>query len=291
MTYPLDARNLPNTQAQQARAFHALHHDGVLVLPNAWDVASAVLIRDAGARAIATTSAGASWSLGTPDGERLSRDRAVDLVARITRLVNEPVTADIEAGYGSGPEHVAATARAFLNAGAVGVNLEDTGGGPLRDRRDQAERISAVRATADAADVPLFINARTDTYLLQVGEPSKRFTETVRRAEAYLAAGADGIFVPGLTDIETIRRLTHDVAAPVNIMAGPGAPTVAQLQDLAVRRVSVGMALAQAAYAHTRRAAEELLTEGTYTSLVGGLEYQTLNSVLSKTRQAPSAIA
>lgn len=274
MTSAPDACTLPDTQSEKARAFDALHHDGVLVLPNAWDVASAVLIRDAGARAVATTSAGASWSLGAPDGERLSRDRSVDLVARITCLVNEPV---------------AATTLAFLEAGASGINLEDSGGAPLRDRQEQAERISAVRATADAAHVPLFINARTDTYLLQAGEPGERFAETVRRAEVYLAAGADGIFVPGLFDVETIRRLTSTIAAPINIMAGPGAPFVAQLEDLGVRRVSIGMALAQAAYAHTRRAAAELPTGGTYTSLVGGVEYQTLNSALSGTTPVPPA--
>jgi 2-methylisocitrate lyase-like PEP mutase family enzyme len=265
------------TQADRARAFSDLHRDGVLVLPNAWDVASAVLVRDAGARAVATTSAGASWSTGTPDGGHLGRDRAVDLVARITALVDEPVTADIEGGYGADAAAVAVTAQAVLDAGAVGVNLEDGGGAPLRDRREQAERIAAVRATADAAGVALFVNARTDTYLLGVDEP---FAETVRRAEAYLAAGADGIFVPGVADPATIRRLVAAVDAPLNVMAGPGAPGVGQLEDLGVRRVSVGMAIAQAAYGLTHRAAVELLTDGTYDALAGGLGYAEMNVAL-----------
>lgn len=269
------------TQAEKARAFHALHTDGVLVLPNAWDIASAVLVRDAGARAVATTSAGVSWSLGTPDGEHLARDRAVDLIDRITSVVDEPVTADIEAGYGTDAAQVAATARAVLDAGAVGVNIEDSRGPNLRDQDDQADRIAAIRTTADAAGVPLFINARTDTYLLQIGDPAERLIETIRRAQAYLAAGADGIFVPGLMNAEAIRDLTTAVPAPINVMAGPGAPTVSQLANLGVRRVSVGMAIAQAAYGHTRRAAVELLTEGTYTELEEGLDYTALNSALS----------
>jgi 2-methylisocitrate lyase-like PEP mutase family enzyme len=277
MTAPTGTSSASRTQADRALAFHRLHRDGVLVLPNAWDVASAVLVRDAGAPAIATTSAGASWSLGTPDGEQLGRHHTLDLVARITRLVDEPVTADIEAGYGDDAEQVAATAQAALDAGAVGVNIEDNRGASLRDQAEQAERIAAVRATAGAAGIPLFVNARTDTYLLQVDEP---FAETVRRAEAYLAAGADGLFVPGLADAAVIRRLAAEVDAPVNVMAGPGFPSVAQLADLGVRRVSVGMALAQAAYGLTRRAAVELLTEGTYEALAGGLDYSTMNSAL-----------
>lgn len=269
-------------QAEKARAFHALHTDGVLVLPNAWDVASAVLVRDAGAQAIATTSAGASWSFGVPDGEQLNRRLAADLIARITALVEEPVSADLEAGYGADPEQVAATVQAVLTAGAVGVNLEDSGGTPLRDRHEQAERLAAVRRTADEAGVPLFINARTDTYLLQVGEPGDRLRETIRRAETYLAAGADGIFVPGLMDAETIRQITTAVPAPLNVMTGPGGLTVAQLADLGVRRVSTGMAIAQAAYANVHRAAVELLTHGTYTALDGGLDYGALNATMSR---------
>ncbi|MGJ9422346.1 isocitrate lyase/PEP mutase family protein [Aeromicrobium sp. CF3.5] len=269
------------SQADRARDFHALHTIGVLVLPNAWDVASAVVVRDAGARAVATTSAGAAWSLGAPDGERLARDRAVDLIARITAVLDGPVTADIEAGYGADPDQVAATAHAMLEAGAVGVNLEDACGARLWGQLEQAERIAAVRATADEADVPMFINARIDTYVLQVGEPEKRLSETIRRADAYLAAGADGIFVPGLMDAGAIRDLTAAVPAPVNIMAGPGALTVAQLTDLGVRRVSVGMAIAQGVYAYTRRAAVELLNEGTYRELAEGMDYAELNAALA----------
>lgn len=275
------APSTTSSQAAKAATFHALHTTGPLVLPNAWDVASAVIVRDAGARTVATTSAGASWSLGTPDGEQLDRDRAIDLIARIVALIDEPVTADLEAGYGNTPDQVAATARAAVQAGAVGINLEDTGGAPLREPAEQAERIAAVRAAAEEMGVALFINARTDVYLAQVGRPQDRSVEAIGRAQAYLAAGADGIFVPGVADPKTIRALVEAIPAPLNIMAGPGAPTVSQLADLGVRRISVGMAIAQAAYAHTRRAAAELLTAGTYTSLDDGLDYAALNGSLT----------
>ena len=269
----------PRSQADLARTFHDLHSDDVLVLPNAWDVASAVLVRDAGARAVATTSAGASWSAGAPDGEHLGRDRLLDLVSQIAGHVAEPVTVDIEAGYGRDAEQVAATARAVLDAGAVGINLEDGAGASIRDRHEQVDRIAAVRAAADAAGIPLFLNARTDTYLLGAHDP---FAETVRRAEAYRTAGADGIFVPGITDPAVIRSLAAAVAVPLNVMAGPGSPSVAELADLGVRRVSVGMALAQAAYGLTHRAAVELLTTGTYDALIGGADHRALDAALAR---------
>lgn len=271
-------------QITKARSFHALHDTGVLVLPNAWDVASAVLIRDAGTRAVATTSAGASWSLGTPDGEHLTRDRAVDLIARITALVDEPVTTDLEGGYGAEPADVAETTRAALGAGAVGINLEDGAGPTLRGSIEQGERLTAARTAADELGVPLFVNARTDIYLAQIGHEEQRLNATISRAEAYLEAGADGIFVPGLTDPDTISALVRAIPAPINIMAGPGAPTVTELTELTelgVRRVSVGMAIAQATYTFAQRAAREILTQGTYTTLENSLDYATINTALT----------
>jgi 2-methylisocitrate lyase-like PEP mutase family enzyme len=271
----------PGIRQQQATLFHRLHTGRVLVLPNAWDVASARLVERAGAAAVATTSAGVSWSFGTADGNQLPRDSAVDLVGRIVGAVTVPVTADIETGYGDNDKELAVTVRAVLAAGAVGVNLEDSGGAPLRPIAEQRERIAVTRSTATAAGVALFINARIDTYLLGVGDPANRLGDTVRRAEAYLAAGADGVFVPGVVDPAILRQLVAAIAAPLNVMAGPGAPSVAELADLGVRRVTVGMAIAQAAYALTRRAAGELLTTGTYRALEGGLDYGELNAILA----------
>ncbi len=267
-------------QQQKARLFRELHTGAVLRLPNAWDVASARLIEAAGATAIATTSAGVAWSLGAPDGDRLDRDLALDLIARIAAAVGVPVTADIESGYADSPDGVAETIRGVLAAGAVGVNLED---GPLlADPIDrQVERIAAARQAADAVGVPLFLNARVDLYLLGFGDPATRLPETLRRAAAYLAAGADGIFVPGVTDASTIAALVNGVAAPLNLMVGPGAPTIDRLADLGVARVSLGPKLALAAYALAERDARALLSAGSYPAPAAGLDYVRLNTLLA----------
>lgn len=269
------------SQDARAREFHRLHRDGVLVLPNAWDAASARLVQDAGAAAVATTSAGVCWSLGVADGGHLDRERAVAVVARVVAAVDAPVTADIEAGYGEDLDGLTATIRSVLEAGAVGVNLEDAFGAGLRDTAEQAERIAAVRAAADRSGVALFVNARTDVYLLGTDPPAGRLDQAVARAEAYVRAGADGVFVPGVLDPGTIARLAEALPVPLNVMAGPGGPTVAQLADLGVHRVSVGMAIAQAVHALTRRAATELLTDGTYGALQGGLGYAELNQLFT----------
>ncbi|MFD7668031.1 isocitrate lyase/phosphoenolpyruvate mutase family protein [Streptomyces sp. NPDC059788] len=277
--------------ADKARAFRSLHddarrHGAPLALPNAWDTASARIIEEAGAPAIATTSAGAAWSLGLPDGDRLGRDRALDLVARIAAAVTAPVTADIETGYGHGPKDVAETVRAVVAAGAAGVNIEDaTHGGPapLRPAREQADRLAAARRAADAAGVPLFLNARIDTYLSAAGEDAEaRLKETLERASVYVEAGADGIFVPGVVDPATVRALAAGIPVPLNVMAGPGAPSVAELGALGAARVSVGSGIAQAVHALVRGAAREILTAGTYGTLAGGLDYGELNTLLGR---------
>jgi 2-methylisocitrate lyase-like PEP mutase family enzyme len=277
-----------NPTHEAALAFRALHTPGrPLVLPNAWDTASALLVEEAGVAAVATTSAGLAWDLGTADGDRLDRDRALGAVARIAAAVRVPVSADIESGYAKDAAGVGDTIRAVLAAGAVGVNLEDAlydgegddvggGRGPLRPVAEQAERIAAARAAADAAGVPLFINARIDTVLRGAGGVE----ETLERAAAYLAAGADGIFVPGAVDPETVKSLVAGVEGPLNVLVGPGAPSVAELAALGVARISAGSSIAQAAHAVVRRAARELLSAGTYDSLTGGLDYAELNTVL-----------
>jgi 2-methylisocitrate lyase-like PEP mutase family enzyme len=262
--------------AQRAKAslLHSLH-ERVLVLPNAWDALSARLAEDAGATAVATTSAGVAWSLGVADGGRLGRTRAIDVVRRVVAAVEVPVTADIEDGYADDPAGVAETVEGVLAAGAVGVNIEDAG----REVEEQAGRVAAARRAADALEVPLFVNARVDTYLRAVGDPAERLRETLTRAAAYVAAGADGIFVPGVVDTETIEALVTEVTVPLNVMAGPGAPDVATLAGLGVARISLGSAVAQAAYAVMRRAAREVLTTGTYTALDGALDYGALNEL------------
>ena len=268
----------------KALLFRELHNgDRPLALPNAWDVASARLIEDAGAVAIATTSAGVAWSLGAADGDELDRDRALDFVSRVAAAVAVPVSADIESGYALTADGVAETVRGVLAAGAVGVNLEDAlhgGETPLRSVAEQCERIAAARRAADGAKIPLYLNARVDTYLRAVGDPAGRLRETLDRAAAYLAAGADGIFVPGVSDLALVAELAKAIPAPLNVLAGPGAPSVPEFAAHGVARVSVGSSLAAAAYAVASRAAEELFATGTYESLSGGLTYQRINSLL-----------
>ncbi|MFJ9627306.1 isocitrate lyase/phosphoenolpyruvate mutase family protein [Streptomyces sp. NPDC101175] len=271
-----------NTLRDQALALHALHVPGrPLVLPNAWDAASARLAEDAGAAAVATTSAGLAWALGVPDGDRLDRDRALAAVARIASAVAVPVSADIETGFAQDPEGVADTVRAVLAAGAAGVNIEDAlygGEGVLRPVAEQAERIAAAREAADTEGVPLFVNARIDTFLRDAGG----LDAALERAAAFRAAGADGIFVPGVVEPGTVKELVDGIDGPLNVLVGPGAPPVAELAALGVARVSAGSTVALAAYAVARRAARELLDTGTYGALTGGLDYGELNALLGQ---------
>ena len=218
----------------------------------------------------------------------LTRDAMVDAVRRIVDAVHVPVTADVESGYGDGsPADIAATVRAVIGAGAVGVNFEDSpgpNGAPLRDIAEQSARLAAAREAALAAGVELFINARIDTYLKKVGDEAERFDETVRRAQAYIAAGADGAFVPLAPNAETIGKLTAAIDAPVNVIAGPGTPTIGELRALGVRRVSVGPGLARAVMAHIRRTTTELLTTGTYDELRDQFTSPEANALFARTR-------
>ncbi|MER7461940.1 isocitrate lyase/phosphoenolpyruvate mutase family protein [Streptomyces sp. NPDC097981] len=265
------------TTVDLARRFAELHDPAApLALANAWDVVSARLVEAAGAPAVATTSAGVAWPLGAPDGDALTRDRALDLVARVVAAVSVPVTADIEGGFGADPAGVAETVTGVLAAGAAGINIEDG----TRAAADHAERVAAARAAADTAGVPLYVNARVDTYLFGLGDEEDRLDETLARAAAYLRAGASGIFVPGVTDPAVVAELAKGIDAPLNILAGPGAPSVAELGALGVARVSLGSSVASAAYDVVRRAAQELIAGGTYTTLDASLPYGELNALL-----------
>ncbi|MFC5665072.1 isocitrate lyase/phosphoenolpyruvate mutase family protein [Kitasatospora misakiensis] len=262
----------PSTLRARAERLRALVADGVLVLPNAWDAGSAAVIASAGAHAIATTSGGLSWSLGRGDGQRLDRATAVEAARRVVAAVDLPVTVDAEGGYGPAPADVAETVRALIGAGAVGVNLEDSTavGGPLFTVAEQAERLRAARSAAEAAGLPeLLVNARTDVFLFGLGG----LDDVLVRAEAYAAAGADGLFVPGLLDLDALAALCARSPLPVNAMAVAGGPSVAELAAAGVRRISVGTALTQLAYTAARRAAAELLGSGVLTEPAGALGY------------------
>lgn len=257
-----------------------------MVLANAYDVASALLFEQAGFNAIGTTSAGIAASLGYPDGEYLSRDQMLSAVERIATGVTLPVSADIEGGYGNTPEAVGETVTQTIAAGAVGVNLEDgTGPGadPLLDTETHAARIQAAREAAQAADIPLVINGRTDIYWLNVGDPNDQLDRAVRRANAYRDAGADCLFIPGVSDVETIQELVDRIDGPLNVLGGPGSPPIPALTEVGVARVSIGSGPMRATLGFLKQVSDELHESGTYTTLADAVPYSKLHELLMAT--------
>ncbi len=269
-----------NGQADKASRLRALHHGPeMLVLPNAWDCASARVFEEAGFPAIATTSAGIAFSLGYPDGQRIRPEEMLRAVKRIANCVSVPVTADLEAGY----DDPAITTAAVVEAGAVGLNLEDLDGDApdvLARIEKQVRRIEAVRRAGDELGVPVVINARTDVYLAQIGEPATRFGAALERLRAYIQAGADCVFVPGIGDEETIRSLAQELRFPLNILLGPGLPPISRLKELGVARVSTGSGVARATIGLTRRIAGDLKATGSLdTMFEWALSYEDANEL------------
>ncbi len=271
-------------QIRRAEEFRRLHdRSRLLVLPNAWDAGSARLFESAGFAAVATTSAGIAWAAGCRDHD-LPRADLLAATARIAGAARVPVTADIGDGYGGTPEEVGATVRAVIEAGAVGINLEDglREAGGLRPLGEAAERVRAARAAAEAAEVPLVINARVDAYLpLRDAGPDDRYQETLRRARAYLAAGADCVYPIRLADVETIGALTRALDAPVNIMARPGAPDAATLERLGVARVSMAAFPAAIALAAADRAVREVRRTGSFEGLGASMGFPEIEELFS----------
>ncbi len=275
-------------QRQKAEAFRKLHdRSKILVLPNAWDVASAKIFETAGFRAVATTSSGVANSLGYPDGEAVSRDEMLDVIRRIARGLTVPLSADIEAGYSSELDPLRNTIRAVIDAGAVGINLEDSmkgGANELFPLETAVARIKAVRETATAAGVPIVINARTDVFLHAIGDKSARFDQTLSRAHAYLAAGADCIFVPGPSNADLIGKLASAIKGPINVMVLPGMPSAPELEKLGVARVSTGGGPARAALTALRRSPMNCSNSGTYSAFAAPdlISHMEMNQLVSK---------
>jgi 2-methylisocitrate lyase-like PEP mutase family enzyme len=274
------------SQTQLAKDFLQLHHaKEILVLANVWDVASARLVEQAGFSAIATSSAAVANSLGYPDGERIPREEMLAVVERIAKNVKIPVSADLEAGYGASLADVEATARGMIAAGAVGLNFEDSTSdpaNPLFEEAKQVEKIKRIREVAASAGVPIVLNARTDVYLAEVGEPAGRFEHAVRRANAYRKAGADCLFIPGVRDRETIGALVKAIDGPINALAQPGSPTVPELQKLGVARVSFGSWPMRACMGLFVRFAREVKAKGTCESLGGATPYAEMNKLFER---------
>ena len=255
-------------QKERAAQFRRFHHGApLLVLPNVWDAASARIVEQAGFRAIATTSSGVAAALGYSDGQHISRDMLIEAIARITRVVECPVTADIEAGYGNSIEEVLQTVKEVITTGVVGINIEDSlkqQEKALADVSYQVELIKALRELATSMDMPLVLNARVDVFLLAIGEPESRFEHALQRANAYLQAGADCIYPIGILDRNMIANLVKDIDGPINILGGPPAPTLPELAQLGVARVSLAGGLMRSVFGHLRTIAQELHKHGTY---------------------------
>lgn len=273
-------------QAERAETLWRLHHGPkILALPNAWDVVSARILEELGHPAIATSSAAMAFSLGYPDGQRISRGEMLDAVARIARAVRVPVTADLESGYGKTPEEIAEFTKAMIAAGAVGLNFEDVTGDDESSHVElglQVKKIRAIRETAGSLGVPVVINARTDIYLMPIGPAGTRFERTVERLRAYREAGADCSFVPGLSDGETIAKLVKAVG-PLNILASQGCPSLAELEKMGVARVSAGSSAMRAAMGAFQRVARDWLARGSYDSLLQvTVPYAELNRMMAR---------
>jgi 2-methylisocitrate lyase-like PEP mutase family enzyme len=262
------------TQVKFARQFLELHQGHkILLLPNAWDVSSARIFEEAGFPAIGTTSAGVANTLGYPDGQSIPREEMLAVVRRIANAVNVPVTADMEAGYGSTPEEVADTAQEVLAAGAVGMNLEDGDAGRpafLADVNLQKEIIHAVLQVSESAGVPFVLNARTDILLYGIGPAETRLARTIERLNAYRAAGAQSLFAPGVKDRDTIAQLALGIAGPLNILAVAGTPSIPELEQLGVARVSLGSGPMRATLGLLGRMARQLREEGTFSQMTDG---------------------
>lgn len=249
----------------------ALHDGPGFVIPNAWDAGSARILEEVGFEAIATTSAGIAWSLGLPDGELLGPETMLERVGSIAAAVGVPVSADLEAGYGDTPSQVARTVVRSVEVGAAGGNIEDAVGGVLLEVERAAERLEAAREAAPRGTFVL--NARTDAYF--AGTTGDPFAETVARAVRYADAGADCVFVPGVNDEDTIRRLAAEVPLPLNVVAGFASNVIPApiLFSLGVRRVSLGGSIARAAYGAVERAGRELRDAGSLGFLDGSASY------------------
>lgn len=258
--------------------FRQLHQGpGLLKIANVWDAGSAVLVQSLGVPALATTSAGLAWSLGHADGAHLPLDEHAAAVRRILRVARVPVSVDSEAGYSEDPATAAANVLRLVEAGAVGINIEDGSGSPAL----LARKIEAIKAAAARAGVDLFINARCDVWLKRLA-PGREVDETLQRARDYAAAGADGLFAAGVTTAGDIQALVAGQPLPLNVMARPELPGLEELQRLGVRRLSAGSAISSAAWGRAQRAAAGFLAEGASGNLFdGAASYPEVNGLFN----------
>ena len=270
---------VPGVQKEKAEVFLDLHHgEEILVLLNSWDAGSSRLVEACGFKAVATTSMGIAASLGYPDCEVIELPKMIERVTEIVSGVHVPVTVDFEAGYGSSTDEVVDSVAKVIAAGVVGINIEDSIelSPVLVDEMEFCERLSAIRALSESLGFHLVINARTDSFYTSSGSQREKLSESIRRGNAYREAGADCIFVQPVWERETISTLVKEIHAPVNILANPGIgagmpPSVRELQDLGVARVSFGSGLMKATLALMKKVADELSGKGTYSVLLDAM--------------------
>jgi len=272
-------KNIANqSQYDQFTKLQSLHTlSAPLVLPNAWDIASALLIEKAGASAVATTSAGMAWSLGYPDGNTVPIQEVIEFSRKLVNILLVPVTIDIEAGYNLKAEKVASLVVQLIEAGVAGINVEDSWNGTLLPIAEHVGRLEAIKSAVKATGSDIFLNARIDTYLL--GTEGDVLQATLERIVAFEKAGANGIFIPGLLDLDVLQQVCNTTGLPINVMAGAGSSGVDEFAKSGVRRISTGMGGAQYAYAKTAEAAEFIFKKGSFSVLEGGANYSDMNAL------------
>lgn len=270
---------VPVIQNEKAEMFLKFHHDNeILVLLNSWDIGSSKLIEACGYKAIATTSMGVAASMGYPDCQVIQLSEMIEVITGIVKAVQVPVTVDIEAGYGNNLNEIIDSVKKIIATGIVGINIEDSLdlNPVLIDETEFCERISAIRALSDSLGFHLVINARTDSFYTSPGSLQEKLSESIKRGNKYREAGADCIFVQPVWDKETISTLVKEINAPINILSNPGigvglAPSVRELQDIGVARLSLGSSLIKATLALIKKVADELSEKGTYNNLLDSL--------------------
>jgi 2-methylisocitrate lyase-like PEP mutase family enzyme len=271
---------ISSIQKEKAERFLKFHHDKeILVLLNSWDIASSKLAVACGYKAVATTSMGIAASLGYPDCQVIQLSEMIEVITGIVNAVNVPVTADIEAGYGNNLNEITNSVKKIIETGIVGINIEDSIelSPTLIDEMEFCERISAIRALSDSMGFHLVINARTDSFYTSSGSLQEKLSESIRRGNKYREAGADCIFVQPVWERQTIATLVKEINAPINILANPGIgagilpPSVQELQDLGVARLSLGSSVMKATLALIKKIANELSEKGTYNILMDTL--------------------
>jgi 2-methylisocitrate lyase-like PEP mutase family enzyme len=258
----------------------------ILVMPGAYDLLSALLFQQLGFEAIQCTSGGIAAVLGYPDGEVISRDLFLNITGQFAAAVSVPVNADGERGYGD-EEGVRVTVRELVARGVAGMNLEDGAAGKPGARglvpvADQLRKIASVMETKRALASDFFLNARVDAFHVMSGDARKILDEAIRRGNAYAEAGGDCIFYLNLHAAETIGTVVKEVKAPVSILAGPQSPSVSELQDLGVARVSYGSGFLKAAIGATKRLAQEILEKGTVAGMKEGMQTPEIGALVSK---------